>query len=269
MVSKNSELITMLKVRMIYPIIAILFVSLILFLPLANAGSDYKPTVKRFLNTIKTMDRKAIADLIAYPLHRSPPLPRIDNSKEFIDAFDEVFDVGFLQAMATSNISKDWTAVGCNGIMFTRGALWLDEDGKITAVNYKTEIGKSKRDALIEAERNSLDISLQTFEEPIFEWETKDYLIRVDRIGSDRYRYASWHKPKSNNQKPDLMLTNGKRTFDGSGGNHYFTFKSGAVSYRCYVWVVGPDDISPGELEVSKLGKTILTQSVTKVIAGW
>ncbi len=226
MVSKKSELINMLKVRILYATIAALAVSFFLFLPLANAGSDYQSTVKRFLKTIKTKDRKAIADLVAYPLHRSPPLPRIDNPKDFVVAFDEVFDVGFLQAMATANVRKDWTEVGSNGIMFLNGALWLNEDGKITAVNYVTERGSRKRDALIEADRNSLDISLQKFEEPIFEWETKDYLIRVDRISSDRYRYASWHKPKSRNQKPDLVLTNGKRTFDGSGGNHYFDFKS-------------------------------------------
>ncbi|GFO57643.1 hypothetical protein GMSM_46500 [Geomonas sp. Red276] len=173
-----------------------------------------------------------------------------------------------MQALATSKVKEDWTDMGWNGIMFRHGVLWLDEDGKITAVNFETEKGIQKRKALIEADRKTLYVSLQNFEEPIFEWETKNYLIRVDRTGEDRYRYASWHKPKVKSDKPDLILTNGKRTFDGSGGNHYFDFKSGVISYRCYVWVIGADDTPPGELEVSKGGKTILNEPVTRIIMG-
>ncbi|WP_460597967.1 hypothetical protein [Geomonas sp. Red276] len=245
-----------------------LILSLFLLLPSAEAQSDYRSAVHRFLKTIKTKNPKAIAGMVAYPLHREPPLPRIDNQQQFLAAFDEVFDDGFLQALATSKVKEDWTDMGWNGIMFRHGVLWLDEDGKITAVNFETEKGIQKRKALIEADRKTLYVSLQNFEEPIFEWETKNYLIRVDRTGEDRYRYASWHKPKVKSDKPDLILTNGKRTFDGSGGNHYFDFKSGVISYRCYVWVIGADDTPPGELEVSKGGKTILNEPVTRIIMG-
>jgi hypothetical protein len=40
------------------------------------------------------------------------PLPRIENLKAFAEVFDEVFDAGFLQARAASDVGTDWSEMG-------------------------------------------------------------------------------------------------------------------------------------------------------------
>jgi len=153
--------------------------------------------------------------------------------------------------------------------MFKDGMLWLDANGKITAINYQTEKEKKERARLIEAGKRNLHVSLQQYLEPVLEWKTKDYRIRIDRTSKVRYRYAVWPIQKATGEKPDLILDNGKLFFDGSGGNHHYDFKSGVVLYRCSVNIIGADDTPPGDLEVYKNNKVILSQPVIEVIKGW
>ena len=56
--------------------------------------------------------------------------------------------------------------------------------------------------------------------------KTDNYIIRIDTIGKNNYRYASWSIDKKTSEKPDLGLTKGKVVFEGSGGNHLYKFKT-------------------------------------------
>ena len=47
------------------------------------------------------------------------------------------------------------------------------------------------------------------------------------------YRYASWSKSKTIDQKPDLILKNGEVTYEGSARNHCYTFKN--ARYQIYM----------------------------------
>lgn len=246
-----------------------LLISLSFTLPLFGAKAEYDAVVTKFIKTVKSNDRTAIANLVAYPLHRKVPLPAINTPSQFLQYFDEVFDDELLKAISASSIKDDWEAVGWRGIMFNSGALWLNENGKISAINYETEKGRKERDRLVESEKSSLHSSLRKFEEPVLEWKTKDFRIRIDRIGEELYRYAAWPVKKATSEKPDLILNNGKVVFEGSGGNHYYDFKSGVYLYRCDVTVVGADDSPPGDLTVYKNDKEILSQPVIEVIKGW
>ncbi len=238
-------------------------------LPLLGAEPNFERSVTNFINVVGKKDRKAIADLVAYPLHRKVPLPVINTPSQFLEVFDEVLDKALLKAISTSSVADDWTEVGWRGIMFQNGVLWLDEEGKIIAINYQTEKGERKRDILIEADKKNLHSSLQQFLEPVLEWKTKDFRIRIDRLTDDKYRYAVWPAQKAPSEKPDLVLNNGEVVFEGSGGNHHYDFVSGAYVYRCIVYVIGTNDTPPGELEVYKDKKVILNQPVEKVITGW
>jgi len=206
--------------------------------------------------------------MISYPLQRRVPLSRIDNPKQFLEAYDEIVDEEIMTAIATSKVTTDWAEMGWRGIMFQNGSLWLDEKGKITAVNYQTEKGVRRRAELIESDRQKLHDNLRNFVEPVLEWETANYRIRIDRIDENRFRYAVWPVQKKTTEKPDLILNNGTVTFEGSGGNHHYDFKSGAVLYQCFVWVIGADDTPAGELQVYKHKKLAVNQPVTKVISG-
>ncbi|MBU5636270.1 hypothetical protein KOM00_05940 [Geomonas sp. Red69] len=236
--------------------------------PLWSAEPSFESTVKKFIQVVASKDRKALANSVSYPLQRRVPLPNIDSPKQFLDAYDEILDENILKAISTSRASADWSEMGGRGFMFQNGSLWLDEDGRITAINYQTEKGKRKRADLIEADKKQLHGSLRDFKRPVLEWETAKYRIRIDQITDDKFRYAVWPVRKKTSEMPDLVLRNGTLIFDGSGGNHHYDFKSGDVLYRCFVWVIGDADTPPGEIEVYKGKKLVLNQPVAKVIKG-
>lgn len=236
--------------------------------PVLSAEPNFENTVKKFIRVVARNDRKALAKSVSYPLHRMVPLSRIDNPKQFLIAFDEILDEKILKAISTSKVPADWSEMGWRGIMFQDGSLWLDEEGKITAINYQTEIGRRKRVELIEADKQQLYSTLRDFVEPVLEWETSKFRIRIDRISQDKFRYAAWPVSKKTTERPDLVLRNGSITFDGSGGNHYYDFKSGPYHYHCIVNVIGTVDDPPGELEVTKQDKVVLSQPVVRVVKG-
>ncbi|GFO68786.1 hypothetical protein GMLC_23650 [Geomonas limicola] len=220
------------------------------------------------MTVVARKDPQAIADAVSYPLRRKVPLSRIENARQFVEAYDEILDAKLLDAIATSSVSTDWSEMGGRGIMFQNGSLWLDDDGKVIAINHQTEKGKHKRAELIEADKRQLSGSLRDFTEPVLEWETAKFRIRIDRLPDDKFRYAAWLVNKKPAEQPELVLNNGSLTFDGSGGNHHYDFKSGPYHYRCMVNEIGAADDPPGELEVTKNDKVVLTQPVVKVVKG-
>ena len=237
-------------------------------LPLLGAEPYFISTVNKFIKIVDSKDREAIANLVSYPLHRKVPLPCVNSTSQFLEVFDEILDENLLRAISNSSVIDDWSAVGWRGIMFQRGALWLDEQGRIIAINYQTEQGKRKRAELIEADKKRLHSSLRDFSEPVLEWETAKFRIRIDQITDDKFRYAVWPVHKKTFEIADLVLQNGTVTFEGSGGNHHYDFKCGEFLYRCFVWVIGEADTPPGEIEVYKHEKLVLSQPVLKVIRG-
>jgi hypothetical protein len=80
----------------------------------------------------------------------------------------------------------------------------------------------------------NIHISIRNFKASIFSFKTSKFLIRIDELEDKTFRYSSWNKNSSFNDKPDLTLNNGERFYEGSGGNNYFLFKSGAYSYQ--IW---------------------------------
>ena len=71
-----------------------------------------------------------------------------------------------------------------------------------------------------------------------------------------------WSSDKRPNDKPDMVLFNGDITFEGSGGNHHYTFKNGRYSYILHVTIIGCDTSPPGWLEVYKNDEQLLKESV-------
>ena len=149
--------------------------------------------------------------------------------------------------------------------MLHDGVLWLGLDGKLISVNYQSEIEKKKQKEIIQSGRKNLHSSLKVFETPVLHWETEKYRIRIDRLRDSKYRYAVWPVSKSQRDKPDLILNNGTKSFEGSGGNHSYHFTSGSYRYSCYVQILGLD-YTPGWLIVYKNDEEILTEKVINVI---
>lgn len=243
-----------------------LFFIICLFSYNANAlDSKYKPTVKNFIDLVNSNDRTAVADHITYPLNRTYPIPAIKNKEQMLKRFDEVFDDVLLKNIINSNIEKDWDDVGWRGIMLNNGRLWLDYDGKLIAVNYQSNAEKHIQANLINEQKNTLHSSLKSYVAPVLEWETSKLRIRIDELANHKFRYATWSLGKNASDKPDLVLLDGKVTFEGSGGNHFYTFSKGKYQYKCNINVIGESNMPPGSISVYKENKMILNDDVIKV----
>jgi len=216
--------------------------------------------IRTLIQHVKANNKSQICDLVAYPLNRENPIPAIRNKKELLTRFDEVFDTKLMKTIAQSDLKTDWSAVGWRGIMLLSGDVWLNSDGKITAINYQSELEKAKKEKLILAQQSDLHPSLRSFTKPICTLQTKTHRIRIDQTANNKYRYASWKRTQTQSEKPALILQNGEINFDGSGGNHSYIFKSGEYSYICEITVLGPQPNTSYELIVTKNGTELMRQ---------
>ncbi len=162
-----------------------------------------------------------------------------------------------------ANINTDWSNAGA-GITLRYGIIWMDDsDGRLFGINYQTDIGKKKRNELIESDRKRLHSSLRDYLEPILEWKTQKYRIRIDILKNYKYRYSVWTLPLSVKEKPDLVLDNGNVEGKGSMGNSYFNFRNGSFIYGCYV---PANEWEKGYLEVFRNEELIRSEKVVEVI---
>lgn len=214
--------------------------------------------VQRLVQTFKTNDKAKIAAWVSYPLRREYPLKSIQNQQALVQRFTEVFDAALIKQIAQSKMS-DWAEVGWRGIMLDNGTVWINESGKIFAINHQTANAKQALQAAIAADKAQLPPSLQNFERPLYQIQTKTFSIRIDVVAEGKYRYAAW---KSSNAKgaPELVLTNGEMNYDGTGGNHSISFKKDGYTYQVYIFVIGAESNADASLEVSKQGKLLLSE---------
>lgn len=70
--------------------------------------------------------------------------------------------------------------------------------------------------------------SIRTFKKLEALFETKDYRIRIDLMNGSTYRYSSWKKDSSMDQKPDIVLYNGYYNEEG----RCYTFENEGYEYN-------------------------------------
>jgi hypothetical protein len=204
----------------------------------------YQLSVMPFVEAVVNNDREKIADLIFYyPFSRQYPLPPINNKMEMIEKYDQIFDETLINIIKNSSIETDWQAIGWRGIIFKDGLVLIDYDGSILRINYQSLQVKELRKNIIREIKNNLHESLREFIEPELLCETDSYIIRVDLMDERNYIYrlALWAKGKNQNEIPDMVLTNGKITFNGSGGNHFFIFPYNNYQYILDIDVMSKD----------------------------
>jgi hypothetical protein len=185
----------------------------------------YQDIVRPFWNAVQNNDRKTIIDLIHYPLNRQYPIPQINNKLEMNERYETLFDETLLNMIKNSSIETDWSDMGWRGIMLGNGKVWIDYDGKIIGVNYQSPQETILRKNIIIEIKNNLHKSLINFVEPVLSCKTENYKIRIDLL-DDKYNYrlSIWSKGKEQSDIPDIVLLNGERIPDGSGGNHLYLF---------------------------------------------
>jgi hypothetical protein len=239
---------------------------LLLTLPFLTAFSqdetaDQQKVISDFISCVKQQNKDELSGKIAYPLRREYPLPSIKNKQEFINRYHEVFDDSLVKMIVTSRPEQDWSKMGWRGIMLHNGQLWLDEDGRLIAVNYQSAAERDKRAMLIDKDRSQLHPTIKDFKRPACLLETRKFRIRIDDMGNGNYRYASWSLQNQQRDKPDLIIENGQFIPEGTGGNHRYEFKNEGYVYDCSITVLGKEDNEPpAQLTIYKGGKEILSQ---------
>jgi len=243
----------------------ILYFVIFIFCCQFTFGQDLKPEyqkfVKSFISNVKSNNKEGVATFISFPLKRDYPIPPVKNKADFLKRYDQIFDATLKNEIIKSNPAKDWSEVGWRGIMLGSGDIWIDTDGKIITINYQSQSEIDLKNKLITAEKGNLHPSIAKFKAPVYVLETSKFRIRIDDLGKDNYRYASWSVKNTMSDKPDLVITNGKWISDGSGGNSHFDFKKGAYLYECYIIVLGTSDSPPATLTIYQNGKEILSQN--------
>ncbi|MDR2933779.1 MAG: hypothetical protein LBU68_00655 [Rickettsiales bacterium] len=230
--------------------------------------------LKKFIEIVKTDNAEKICEYISFPLSRKNPLPPVKDKDDCISRYADIFDDKLKTAITTSNSDEDWGEVGWRGIMYERtdiypvpGAMWFDGvaetsdaplTGKITAINYQSDKEKELQKELIEKDRNSIYKSLSDFESNSVILDTDKFIIRIDNMNDwIAKRYASWSKPKTMADEPDIIISNGYKNFDGSGGNNYYIFKNGKYIYICYINVLSSSNSNPADITIYKVEQDI------------
>lgn len=239
----------------------LIFLALIFNLSFAQNELDKTEiaSIQKLIKLFQTKNVAGISKMIHYPLERDYPIPSIKNEEEFRKRFNQIFDKKIIDLISNSKIDQ-WSEVGWRGIMLERGDLWIETDGKIKALNYQSDFEARQKKTLIAKQKTQLHASLKSFLVPVYKFQTKNYLIRIDEQANNKYRYASWKIGNPESSKPDLILTDGEWENDGTGGNHTITFKKGEFTYKIYRGIIGEKDAAEISLTVEQKGKVILQQ---------
>lgn len=231
------------------------------FLIAQDLKPEYQKFISKFISEVKSGDKEAISKRIKFPFKRDYPIPSVKDKTDFVKRYTQIFDKVLIEKITKSDPAKNWSEMGWRGIMLNQGDLWIDTDGKIISINHQSEAELKLKNSLIASQKKNVNVSLSKFKEPVAILETSKFRIRIDDLGNDNYRYASWSIKKKMTDTPDLVIEKGVFVADGTGGNHYYEFKKGNFKYECYFIVLGEKDAPPATLTVFQSGKEILSQN--------
>ncbi len=121
----------------------LLSITLFLFL-ISDCRADVPPGIKqRFREIIRLIKADKVNELswmVAYPLTRENPMPDIVDAKAFIAHYPVLFDKAFKKKLLTYNDSIVFEHHGTYGLVggIFDGDIWINQEGKIAAVNYSS-----------------------------------------------------------------------------------------------------------------------------------
>lgn len=230
---------------------------------------DYTTAILKFKNAIKSNNPEIIADYIVYPLTRKNPVPDIHNKQEFMNRYDSLFDKNIRNTIIDSN-SNDWEVVGSKGIMLHNGLLWINHSGQVIAINSFSEQENQYANDWEASDKSSINSRLKKYYKNINIFETQKYLGRIDKIKGNKeyqytYRLALWYKNETMSEEPIIIVDNGTVEFLGSSNNHIYLFKSDKYTYIFEVTYVGPINLVPYQLIISKDNNEISRETATLI----
>ena len=198
-----------------------------------EANEDSYPAdylaAKKLQQALRKNNRRAVADLIVYPLQRYTPLTPIKNAKEFLAHWDEYFDSTDIQKLLGARADQ----IGWRGINLSNGMIWFDH-GRIITINTQTKASEIAFQTAKKQDDAKLYESARGYDSISFQCRTKDQFIRAQKHGDD-LRFYAWKKGVTLLTKPELELHGGVYNPQGTGGNFDFVFKNEALTYTISV----------------------------------
>ena len=181
-----------------------------------NLPKERVEQVKRLIDAIKQNSPSKVADLIGYPLTRPNPIPDIQTKPDFIKYYPILFDKQFKNRLIKAQFSDSNTINKGDFFGLLDGDIWFDADGMIITINYNSPAELALQKKLDDSIKAKIYPSVKNYKENVLVCKTKKYLIRIDLLDNEELRYTSWSNPKPISEKPDLILYNGCKEFQGS-----------------------------------------------------
>ena len=197
-----------------------------------------------------------MSETISYPLSRKHPLEDIASKEDFFAKKNELFDDSLINMISNSHPDSNWYVIGSRGLRMMTGQVWLNNSGGLIGINYQTETAKLLETELIEEDRDALPVLLQEYERPILTMDAGKWIIRVDQVKGMSYRFVGWIQGSRNpNRDAVEIIFNGFLEYQGSGGNHTYTFKNDIGTFICYINEIGSTEAPEGELVIYRDGE--------------
>jgi hypothetical protein len=214
-------------------------------------GFNYTYFVQNFIKLLENDKKESLSKLfIGYSEY-------IKNRTDFLEQYDSILTPTIVSKITNSDLEKDWSTVGWRGILGPD--VYMDYSGTILRLPESKREKQFQVDQKI-AEKNTLHSSINEFNNNVFSIKTRKFIVRIDELNDGSLRYASWSINQILAEKPSLVLFNGKRIFEGSGGNNYIQFTNKNIVYIVRENRLTDDETPPFVLEVYQNDKLIVDQ---------
>jgi hypothetical protein len=187
---------------------------------------------RQIVSCVSRNDAEKLSTYIAYPLRREYPLPDIKNPAVFKAWYPKIFDQPFRKKLSTFSNKIVFERNGAYGLVGGEfhGEIWLNEQGKIIAINYLSAEESKLKAALTVKIKNEMHPSVRDWTKNILVAQSLKLTIRIDETPKG-FRYASWSKGRSMAEEPDLILYGGVAEPQGTMGGWSWSFTNGEWRY--------------------------------------
>ncbi len=199
-----------------------------------SGGTGNNAGIQKITAAFASKDRSRIADCFAFPYNRPYPLRTITNKIDFLALYDSIIDAELCEKIAKSS-RADWQEIGWRGTALDNGLVWLDDNGKICALNYETAAGRAELAKAIEEDKQSLSSRYRNFRYPCAQWKAGGRIYRVDQLNTKKETYRLLILD-AKSAAVLVELAEGSRKWDGSGGNYYYVWQDSRKKQHL-IWV--------------------------------
>jgi hypothetical protein len=188
--------------------------------PAQAVPSRDKAFLLKFIQVVKSGDKKALAGSLKYPIFRKQPLPPILNSNEFIAHYDEFVDPAVIKEMEQDSKNLDVDPKQGTTVVGGEEASLIINQGAIDKYYYRTEL----QNTLAAAAKDQMNSAARDFQEVLYACNTAKHQIKILEI-KNKVHYFSWKFGQPLSEKPEIDLI-GTDTEEGTGGNMSYVFKN-------------------------------------------